>query len=199
MTVYDVVGGVARYSVGIVFLVSALSKLGDFPSFVRGLARYEILAPRSLRLAGAVVVGCELLGAASLVTGIARAAGSALGLGLSVIFFLAVAVNLHRGRVFPCHCFGANTADVIGPATLVRTGLMAVGAAVALVTLPAASTEHLTSKHIVALFALALATIAVTRWLLSAADLRVLYRRSAPVADLDELRTSPTQGQGSYS
>jgi uncharacterized membrane protein YphA (DoxX/SURF4 family)/thiol-disulfide isomerase/thioredoxin len=108
-----------------VFLVAAVGKLRDLPGFCRTLVAFG--APTTLARGLAVpVVLAELVTAALLVTAPFARLGAALGLILLAAFTTAIAANLGRGRTPDCRCFGQMTPAPIGPATLVRNGVIGV-------------------------------------------------------------------------
>ncbi|MEU6407360.1 MauE/DoxX family redox-associated membrane protein [Microbispora sp. NPDC046933] len=116
-----------RLLTGIVFLMSAVSKL-------RGRAAYEefTVATRALarlpaRPVAALVVAAEVAVAPLLAWGPTVLAGFCIALGLLVAFTVAIVVALRRGRRVPCRCFGASAVPV-GPGHLARNAVLVVAA-----------------------------------------------------------------------
>ncbi|MEU7936504.1 MauE/DoxX family redox-associated membrane protein [Microbispora bryophytorum] len=117
-----------RLLTGIVFLMSAVSKL-------RGRAAYEefTVATRALtrlpaRPVAALVVAAEVAVAPLLAWPPTTLAGFCVALGLLAAFSVAVVVALRRGRRVPCRCFGASAVPV-GPGHLARNAVLIVAAA----------------------------------------------------------------------
>ncbi|MEN3540859.1 MauE/DoxX family redox-associated membrane protein [Microbispora sp. ZYX-F-249] len=120
-----------RLLTGIVFLMSAVSKL-------RGRAAYEefTAAARDLtripaRRAGpvaAIVVAAEAAVAPLLAWGPTVLAGFCVALGLLAAFTVAMAAALRRGRRVPCRCFGASAVPV-GLGHLTRNAVLVAAAA----------------------------------------------------------------------
>ncbi|GGO04839.1 MauE/DoxX family redox-associated membrane protein [Microbispora bryophytorum] len=117
-----------RLLTGIVFLMSAVSKL-------RGRAAYEefTVATRALtrlpaRPVAALVVAAEVAVAPLLAWPPTMLAGFCVALGLLAAFSVAVVVALRRGRRVPCRCFGASAVPV-GPGHLARNAVLIVAAA----------------------------------------------------------------------
>lgn len=106
-----------------IFFVAAVTKVRRPSRFVAAVRDYE-LVPRGLSapLAGAVVAA-ELFVAASLFSGWALSAGILIANVLLLVFAIAVGVNLRRGHVVSCGCFGSST-ERISWRTLGRIGLL---------------------------------------------------------------------------
>jgi hypothetical protein len=102
-----------------VFCASGVAKLRAMPSFMTGLADYRLVPPKTVPFLAWFLVGLELvLGVTVLIGPYAQL--SALGLSLlTVIFLVAVGVNMARGNLAPCHCFGESS-EPIGWRTIAR-------------------------------------------------------------------------------
>jgi uncharacterized membrane protein YphA (DoxX/SURF4 family) len=134
----DLVAWIARDALGLTFLLSASGKLRNVDALVIGVLRYEIGPPVLMRRLAPLLPLGELLLAALLVTGIAvRATALATGL-LVAVLAVAVIVNLRRDRPIPCHCFGNEPSERIGPVTVVRLLLLAAAAWFVAIRAPAA-------------------------------------------------------------
>lgn len=134
----------ARCLVGVVFVVSAVSKLRSrraFTEFVASLRQLGLLRPAGLRPAGlavalteaaipvlliAPVAAAALEGApGSAAANFATGAGFALAGGLLVAFTVAILLAMRRGVQAPCRCFGAS-ATPLGVRHVVRNGFILV-------------------------------------------------------------------------
>ncbi|MGE0593565.1 MAG: MauE/DoxX family redox-associated membrane protein [Vicinamibacterales bacterium] len=116
-----------RLLLAAVFLVAAIGKLRQRATFAPTLVAFG-LPPRGAAVAADLIPRAELVvGALLLVpsTAVWAATASLVLLGL---FTAAMALTLARGRAPACACFGAASAEPIGPATLVRNGALLLAA-----------------------------------------------------------------------
>ncbi|MFD1933453.1 MULTISPECIES: MauE/DoxX family redox-associated membrane protein [Nonomuraea] len=123
--------------VGLVFAVTAVSKLRDFQGFARSLPALVTVPGRAVRPLAAVVVALEALVPILVAVPAATPYGLALAGGLLVAFTAAIAIALRRGQRAPCRCFGASAAP-LGARHLVRNSLLIAAASLA-VLLPGGS------------------------------------------------------------
>ncbi|WP_327350917.1 MauE/DoxX family redox-associated membrane protein [Streptomyces sp. NBC_01304] len=134
----------SRFLIGIVFLISVLSKVAGrqaFSSFASSIGAMRLL-PGGLRTApvAALVVAAEGMVVALLLTPFpyATAAGLALAAGLLSVFGVAITLTVRRGVRTACRCFGASTTP-LGIRHVVRNAALAgiaAPAAVAAVSAP---------------------------------------------------------------
>jgi len=117
-----------RLLTGIVFLMSAVSKLRGRAAYEEFTAATHALVRLPARPVAALVVTAEVAVALSLAWPPTVLAGFCLALGLLVAFTVAIAVALRRGRRVPCRCFGASAVPV-GPGHLARNAVLLVAAA----------------------------------------------------------------------
>jgi hypothetical protein len=127
------------------FTLSAMSKLTNPRSFIRGIKEYRILPGRGIVVFAILIILCELLLAFSHLSGWYLALMAPLGLVLLCTFFLAVSVNLARGRDLPCLCFGSG--EVISPRSLVRLIIALLGELGVLVQSSSLSLADRISSH----------------------------------------------------
>jgi uncharacterized membrane protein YphA (DoxX/SURF4 family) len=121
------VGSVAAVLLGIVLLVSGALKLfaPAWPVQARELGAPGWAVP--------VVPWVELVLGALLAALVALPVTAWLSVGLLVVFTVLIAVRVAQGRRPPCACFGRLSSRRLGPATLVRNGvLIALGLVAAL-------------------------------------------------------------------
>jgi len=118
---------VVQLAVGLVFLLSVKGKLLNPRGFAQGVMEYQVLPDRVSYLAGLLLIPTEILIAATHLTGWLLSFGVLLGVIALACFTAGVAVNLKRGRLLPCHCFGDSKRDVISGRTLARLVLLMVG------------------------------------------------------------------------
>jgi methylamine utilization protein MauE len=120
-----------RCAIGLAFAVSGISKVAGrraFAEFVASVGTLARVPPRWRAPLAAAVVALELAVPVALLTP-AAAGGLVLAAGLLVAFSAAVWSALRRRTGARCRCFGPTSAP-LGPAHLVRNGLLLVVAAV---------------------------------------------------------------------
>lgn len=126
-----IVGLVAALLLAAVFVSAAIAKLTDLTGTRTAVTEFGV--PEGLASPVAVAVPlAELTVAILLVAGPTRMAGGAGSLALLCVFSTAIGVSLLRGRAPDCHCFGQLHAAPTSWKTLVRNGLLAGLATVAL-------------------------------------------------------------------
>ena len=90
---------------GVVFVVAALPKIADPPSFAHMIYNYRILPGQLVNAAGLFMPWFELLTGVAMILGIwRRTATSAIGI-LLVVFIVSIGFNLARGNSIDCGCF----------------------------------------------------------------------------------------------
>lgn len=114
---------VARLVLGIVFLLSGASKFNSRIAMIDEVMQYELLSQRQARFVAALLPYAELCLGVLFVSGFLLPVASVASILLLGSFTIGVAVNLHRGRKFNCHCFG-QTSGPIGWATILRNILL---------------------------------------------------------------------------
>jgi uncharacterized membrane protein YphA (DoxX/SURF4 family) len=97
-----------RVVLGLVFMAAALSKISDPPGFAKAIWAYQLFPTWSLHPIALVLPWLEWFCGLALCLGVwIRAAALWVG-GLLLAFCLALSVNLVRGQVVDCGCFGAS-------------------------------------------------------------------------------------------
>jgi hypothetical protein len=121
----------ARLALAAVLVSAGLGKLRDRPGARDAMAAFGV-APALAPAVAVVVPLAELVIAVLLIPAATAAWAAAAALLLLAVFTGAILLNLLRGRAPACNCFGAASGEPIGPASLVRNGvLMALAAFVA--------------------------------------------------------------------
>lgn len=115
---------------GIIFLVSAVSKLRHPKGFVLAVLEYRILPARLSWFYARLLPPLEFLLALLLLTGTAVRSAAIVTSVLLLSFIAAVGINLSRDRDLDCHCFGKATRRPIGWSLLLQDAAL-LGAAVA--------------------------------------------------------------------
>lgn len=109
----------SRFLIGVVFVVSAVTKLrsrASFASFVRATRRMRVV-PRGLVKQTAVLVVAAEVAIVVLVavpTAVTALAGFVVAFGLLAGFTVGIVVAVRDGQTEPCACFGKSTTP-IGP------------------------------------------------------------------------------------
>lgn len=132
-----------RLLLALVFVAAGVTKLRDRQSFSQTLVAFAV--PRALAAPAATLIPLTELASGLLLLPAAYAWwGGLASLVLLALFTTATSLNLLRGQAPDCACFGASTAEPIGPATLVRNGALI---ALALFVLLAGPGDEFTSAR----------------------------------------------------
>jgi hypothetical protein len=132
------IGFALQLAVGTVLIASFLSKVRAFSKFEEALVQYSIVPERLVKGGAATVVCAEGILGLALLTGTGGLFPIVLTAVLFAAFGAAVAINLRRGRLVPCGCFG-DREERISMRTLARLTLL-IAAAVALLGLTVSGT-----------------------------------------------------------
>jgi hypothetical protein len=146
----DEVGFGCYCLVGLVFAVSAVSKLrgrkefGEFIRATRVLAVATIPGYQGSR-AGARRIGVAIIGGEAAVPVLLVVPGAAgIGLGIAIVllavFAVGIAAAMRRGLRTSCGCFGSSSAP-LGPRHLVRNAFLVAAAAIGLALRPDGITQ----------------------------------------------------------
>lgn len=178
-----------------VFFIAAVTKLRRPSRFVTAVRDYELVPAVLTPLIAAIVVASELVVAGSFFTGWALDPGIVVANVLLVVFAIAVGINLHRGHVVSCGCFGLST-ERISKRTLGRIAMLlvaAIGLAVLRMTgTPLSNISNLVTngagfQQLLLTAALAALLLVAATWLLHVPELTVVFRRgrAQPKGNLD--------------
>lgn len=110
----------------VIFGFSALSKLPNMKSFLKGVENYKILGPKGSLIFGHLLPWVELGLCLSLVLGIAINISGAIIVILMVIFLIGIGINLHRRRIIDCNCFGLAPKLKLTAGTFARNSLILI-------------------------------------------------------------------------
>jgi uncharacterized membrane protein YphA (DoxX/SURF4 family) len=108
---------------GTVFVASAAPKLRHPKGFILTVLEYRMFPPRAGRIVAQVLPPLELFVGLLLLTGSALRLATMLAALLLCGFVLGIAVNLRRGRLIDCGCFGAKRRQ-ISSTLLVQDGAL---------------------------------------------------------------------------
>lgn len=107
-----------RIALGAVFVVAAVSKISDPPTFAHMIYNYRLVPGWWINALALVMPWVELLCGVALIAGFwRRSAASILGV-LLVVFMIAIGINIARDNAVNCGCFNLeslqrNHADLI--------------------------------------------------------------------------------------
>ena len=100
-----------QIALGIFFVVAALPKLVDPPSFAHMIYNYRIVPGAFVNLMALVMPWFELLAGLALILGIWTRTSAALVGALLLVFVVAISVNLARDNAIDCGCFDVSAAN----------------------------------------------------------------------------------------
>ena len=136
-----------RLFMGSLFLISGYSKARDISSFLRGLDEYRVVTSEQARVLAYLIPFLELLIGVLCISGFLLSFAAFGSLLLTIVFTVAVLINIGRGRSISCHCFGKSSAS-ISPLTLVRNFLlMGVSTFLLILSLSVSATPFLQNWH----------------------------------------------------
>lgn len=92
-------------ALGLFFVVAALPKLVDPPSFAHMVYNYRLVPGALVNLMALAMPWLELLTGLALILGIWPRTSAGLVGALLLVFILAISVNLVRGNAIDCGCF----------------------------------------------------------------------------------------------
>lgn len=99
-----------QIALGLIFVVAALPKLTDPPSFAHMIYNYRILPAGLINISALIMPWVEVLCGLALILGVwTRAARTVIAL-LLVTFIAAISWNLLRGNAIDCGCFDVSAA-----------------------------------------------------------------------------------------
>jgi hypothetical protein len=181
---------VLQLGLGATFLLGVVPKLRRPRAFAQTVRDYGIVPGRGAVVLAPGLVLLESFLAVAFLTGWLADVAVVLASVALVAFAAAVAVNLHRGRIVSCGCFG-DPAETISVRTLVRLALLLGGCVLLIVatasteagfvtigSLPAGGDGALPA--VVELAGGAAALVAAALWLLSAPELAAVLRLARP-------------------
>ncbi len=100
-----------QLALGAIFIVAAVPKIADPPSFAHMIYNYRMLPGGLINFSSLAMPWVELVCGLALILGIwRRAALSIIGLML-LVFIAAIAFNLARGNAIDCGCFNVSLAN----------------------------------------------------------------------------------------
>ena len=99
-----------QIALGAIFVVAALPKIADPPSFAHMIYNYRLVPGAAINALALVMPWVELLVGLALILGVWPRESAALAGLLLLVFMGAIAINLARGRAVDCGCFDVHAA-----------------------------------------------------------------------------------------
>lgn len=101
-----------QIALGAIFVVAALPKITDPPSFAHMIYNYRLLPGGLINITALIMPWVELLAGLALILGVwVRPARWIVGTML-VMFIIAIAINLARDNAIDCGCFDVSAANL---------------------------------------------------------------------------------------
>jgi uncharacterized membrane protein YphA (DoxX/SURF4 family) len=100
-----------QIALGLFFVVAALPKLVDPPSFAHMIYNYRLVPGAFVNLMALAMHWLELLTGLALILGIWSRTSAALVGALLLVFIGAISANLARGNAIDCGCFDVSAAN----------------------------------------------------------------------------------------
>ncbi len=101
-----------QIALGAIFVVAALPKISDPPSFAHMIYNYRLLPGGLVNITALIMPWVELLAGLALIVGVwVRPARWIVGTML-VMFVVAIAINLARDNAIDCGCFDVSAANL---------------------------------------------------------------------------------------
>ncbi|MEX2587235.1 MAG: MauE/DoxX family redox-associated membrane protein [Actinomycetota bacterium] len=97
-------GLLIRLAFGTMFLAAGSSKLSDLGEFAEAIKHYRLIPGVTAGFVARVVAIVEVTLGVVLLVGVAIPVASVAGSALLIVFALAMAINLFRGRRIDCGC-----------------------------------------------------------------------------------------------
>lgn len=94
-----------QIALGAIFVVAALPKIADPPSFAHMIYNYRVLPGGLIHISALVMPWVELLAGLALILGVWVRPARWIVTLLLVTFMIAISINLARGNAIDCGCF----------------------------------------------------------------------------------------------
>lgn len=94
-----------QIALGAIFVLAAIPKIADPPSFAHMIYNYRILPAGLINITALLMPWVEIFAGVALILGIWRKPANAVITALLVVFIVAITFNLLRGNAIDCGCF----------------------------------------------------------------------------------------------
>jgi len=101
-----------QIALGAIFIVAALPKISDPPSFAHMIYNYRLVPGGLINLSALVMPWIELLAGLALVLGVWVRPARWIVTALLVTFIIAISINLLRDNAIDCGCFDVSAANL---------------------------------------------------------------------------------------
>jgi uncharacterized membrane protein YphA (DoxX/SURF4 family) len=99
-----------QIALGVIFVVAALPKIVDPPSFAHMIYNYKLIPWALINPMALVMPWIELLCGLALILGIWKGTARTIIAALLLTFIIAISINLLRGNAIDCGCFDVSAA-----------------------------------------------------------------------------------------
>ena len=99
-----------QIALGVIFVVAALPKIVDPPSFAHMIYNYKLIPWSLINPMALIMPWIELLSGLALILGIWKGTARTIIGALLLVFIIAIGINLARGNAIDCGCFDVSAA-----------------------------------------------------------------------------------------
>jgi len=100
-----------QIALGVIFVVAALPKIVDPPSFAHMIYNYKLMPWALVKPMALLMPWIELLCGLALILGIWKGTARTIIAALLLTFIIAISINLLRGNAIDCGCFDVSAAN----------------------------------------------------------------------------------------
>jgi putative oxidoreductase len=98
----------AQIALGAIFVIAALPKIADPPSFAHMIYNYRLVPGSLINISALIMPWVEVLAGLALILGVWKAAARNIIAALLAIFIIAISINLVRDNAIDCGCFNVS-------------------------------------------------------------------------------------------
>ena len=99
-----------QIALGAIFIVAALPKIADPPSFAHMVYNYRLLPAGLINMSALILPWVELLAGLALVLGVWTRPARWIITAMLALFVVAISINLFRNNAIDCGCFDTSAA-----------------------------------------------------------------------------------------
>lgn len=97
-----------QIALGAIFVVAALPKIADPPSFAHMIYNYRLVPSSMINISALVMPWVEVLAGLALILGVWKAGARMLITLMLAAFIIAISINLTRDNAIDCGCFNVS-------------------------------------------------------------------------------------------
>jgi uncharacterized membrane protein YphA (DoxX/SURF4 family) len=124
----NVVVGLVRIALGLTLLAAGVSKARDRTNFLETLEGFDIVPGLLRSPASWLIPTVEIAVGSLLVVGVAHKLTAAVSLIMIAVFSVGLLIQMARGRLADCGCFGSVFTHTTGTIALLRNAVLVGGA-----------------------------------------------------------------------